>query len=90
MMLLTRIDDGAEVLARNPGNAPIATLAWNAAGGTLWAGAFVLLGYIAGSQYQRVAHNASLFGLALLALIVIVIVAKKLHSRHKAKAGSPA
>ncbi|HUI96322.1 MAG TPA: WD40 repeat domain-containing protein [Xanthobacteraceae bacterium] len=32
MMLLTRVEDGAEVLARNPGNAPIAALAWNAAG----------------------------------------------------------
>ena len=32
MMLLTRIEDGAEVLARAPGNAPIAALAWNAAG----------------------------------------------------------
>lgn len=54
------------------------------------AGAFVLLGYIAGSQYERVAHNASLFGIALLVLIVIVIVAKKLHSRHNAKADSAA
>jgi WD40 repeat protein len=32
MMLLTRIDDGAEVLARRPGNAAISALAWNAAG----------------------------------------------------------
>ncbi len=32
MMLLTRVEDGAEVLARNPGNAPVAALAWDAAG----------------------------------------------------------
>jgi WD40 repeat protein len=32
MMLLTRVEDGAEVLARNPGNSPVAALAWNAAG----------------------------------------------------------
>jgi WD40 repeat protein len=32
MMLLTRIEDGAEVLARAPGNAAISALAWNAAG----------------------------------------------------------
>jgi membrane-associated protein len=63
-------------------------LAWNAAGGTLWAGGFVLLGYAAGSQYQRVAHNATLFGLGLLVLIVLVVVGKKLHSRRKAHAGS--
>lgn len=65
-------------------------LAWNAAGGALWAGTFVVLGYLAGSQYQRIAHNASLFGLGLLVLVVIVVVAKKLHSRRRAKADSAA
>jgi WD40 repeat protein len=32
MMLLTRVEDGAEVLARPPGPSPISALAWNAAG----------------------------------------------------------
>jgi len=32
MMLLTRVEDGAEVLARAPGPSPISALAWNAAG----------------------------------------------------------
>ncbi len=32
MLLLTRVEDGAEVLARRPGNAAISALAWNAAG----------------------------------------------------------
>ena len=58
-------------------------LAWNVAGGAIWATAFVLLGYAAGSQYQRVAHNASLFGLGLLAVIVVVIGVKVLRSRHR-------
>jgi len=57
-------------------------LAYNSAGGILWASGFVLLGYAAGSQYQRVAHNATLFGLGLLALIIIVLVAKKIRDRH--------
>jgi len=35
MMLLTRIEDGAEVLARRPGNTAISALAWNAAGNRL-------------------------------------------------------
>jgi WD40 repeat protein len=35
MVLLVRIEDGAEILARKPGTAPIAALAWNAAGGML-------------------------------------------------------
>ncbi len=57
-------------------------LAWNAAGGILWATGFVLLGYAAGSQYQRVAHNATLFGLGLLALIIVAVIIKRLRDHH--------
>jgi WD40 repeat protein len=32
LVLLVRIDDGAEILAKKPGNAPISALAWNAKG----------------------------------------------------------
>ena len=32
MMLLTRVEDGAEILARAPGLSPISALAWNATG----------------------------------------------------------
>jgi hypothetical protein len=35
MMLLTRVEDGAEVLARAPAKSPIAALAWNVAGNRL-------------------------------------------------------
>lgn len=35
MMLLVRIDDAAEILARHPGKGPITALAWNAAGDRL-------------------------------------------------------
>ncbi|MBO0712343.1 MAG: WD40 repeat domain-containing protein, partial [Acetobacteraceae bacterium] len=35
MMLLTRVEDGAEVLARAPGNAAIAAIAWNTVGNRL-------------------------------------------------------
>jgi len=63
-------------------------LAWNAAGGTLWATAFVLLGYAAGSQYQRVAHNASLFGVGLLVLIAAVLITKRVRSRRSTRAAS--
>jgi len=31
-ILLVRIDDGAEVLARKPGDAPVTALAWSADG----------------------------------------------------------
>ena len=63
--------------------------AHNAAGGILWATGFVLLGYAAGSQYQRVAHNATLFGLGLLVLIIIVLVTRKLRDRRRRAATSP-
>lgn len=32
MMLLVRIDDGAEILAKKPGDAPVSALAWSADG----------------------------------------------------------
>ena len=32
LILLVRIDDGAEVLARKPGDAPVSALAWSADG----------------------------------------------------------
>ena len=32
MVLLVRIDDGAEILAKNPGDAPVSALAWSADG----------------------------------------------------------
>jgi WD40 repeat protein len=32
LILLTRIDDGAEILAKKPGNAPVTALAWSADG----------------------------------------------------------
>jgi WD40 repeat protein len=35
MVLLVRIDDGAEILARKPGAAPVSALAWDAAGARL-------------------------------------------------------
>ncbi|MEI7806127.1 MAG: WD40 repeat domain-containing protein [Hyphomicrobiales bacterium] len=35
MVLLVRIDDGAEVLARRPGSAPVTALGWDAAGAML-------------------------------------------------------
>jgi WD40 repeat protein len=39
MILLVRIDDGAEVLARKPGAAPVSALGWNASGSILAFGA---------------------------------------------------
>jgi WD40 repeat protein len=35
LVLLVRLEDGAEILAKKPGSAPITALAWNASGNTL-------------------------------------------------------
>ena len=35
LVLLVRLDDGAEVLARRPGDAPVTALAWSATGNLL-------------------------------------------------------
>jgi membrane-associated protein len=56
-------------------------LAWNAAGGVLWASAFVILGYLAGSQYARIEHYANYIGIALL-----VVIAAALYLRHRRNA----
>lgn len=60
-------------------------LAWNALGGLLWAPAFVILGYLAGSQYARIEHYANYLGLALL-----VVIAVGLYVRHRRGAQRPA
>lgn len=45
-------------------------LPWNVLGGASWASAFVVLGYLAGSQYHRVEQYANYIGLGLLAAVV--------------------
>ena len=52
-------------------------LPWNVLGGVTWAAAFAILGYLAGSQYQRIEHYANYAGLALLALIVAVALVRR-------------
>ena len=47
-------------------------LFFNATGGAIWAASFILLGYVFGSQYQRVERNANLFGLVVLGLLLVV------------------
>ncbi|MEA2521683.1 MAG: hypothetical protein QOI81_1329, partial [Actinomycetota bacterium] len=47
---------------------------FNAAGGLLWGMGFVLLGYLAGAAWQRVAADASKVGLVLLVLVLVGLV----------------
>jgi len=52
-------------------------LAFNVAGGALWATLFVLVG----SQYKTVEHNATLIGLGLLVLIAVFLLVRR--HRHR-------
>lgn len=47
-------------------------LAWDVLGAGLWSTGLVLLGYVAGSSYRRVAHYAGRAGLLLLLVVVVV------------------
>lgn len=49
-------------------------LPYNVAGGALWGGAAVLLGYAAGASWRSALHLASGAGLAVLAAVVLAVV----------------
>lgn len=58
-------------------------LAWNALGGTLFAGTVVLAGYTAGNQYARVANRLGGAGLLLLtSLIAVALTAAAVRARR--------
>lgn len=63
-------------------------LAWNVLGGAVWATAFVILGYLAGSQYERLERYANLIGLALLVAVAAFLVVRSRRSRHARQAGT--
>ena len=50
-------------------------LLWNAIGGITWATGYTLLGFLAGSAWQRVEHYTSVVSYALLGAVVVAIVA---------------
>jgi membrane-associated protein len=58
-------------------------LLWNALGGVTWAVAYSLLGYLAGSAWQRVEHYTSVASYVLLGLVVVVIAGVVLRSRSR-------
>jgi undecaprenyl-diphosphatase len=61
-------------------------LAYNAAGGLVWATVFVLAGYLAGDSWRHVEHVAGRASVVLLLLIVLtagIVVAARWASRHQ-------
>jgi membrane-associated protein len=49
-------------------------LIWNFAGGTIWATAVVIAGYLAGNAWHRAASDISLIGWCVLGLVVLMAV----------------
>jgi membrane-associated protein len=64
-------------------------VAWNLAGGVLWATGFVLLGSAAGKAYPMVERTAGTAGLVLLGAIFVAAVAALLARRRSARPGRP-
>ncbi len=65
-------------------------LAWNALGGAIWASAFVILGYLAGSQYKRIERYANYIGLALLGAIAAFFIVRHLRAKRHPSDPQPA
>ncbi len=64
-------------------------LAWNVAGGLVWATAAVMLGFLAGNSWRKVEHLASRIGIGMLVLVVAAVVVSRLlrGERRQAVAG---
>lgn len=65
-------------------------LACNVAGAAGWVTLSVLLGYLGGSSWQRLAHTASRIGLVALGLFVVVVVGGALWRRTVRRRGAAA
>jgi undecaprenyl-diphosphatase len=59
---------------------------WNALGGSIWATGFVLVGYIAGASYQKVAGYLGQGALALTAAVVVLAIAVHFVRKRRATA----
>ncbi|GAB2984132.1 DedA family protein [Nocardioides montaniterrae] len=56
----------------------------NAAGGAVWAVSMVLIGYLAGNAWHRIAHDVSLAGIGLVVLLAAALVGGHLWRRRRA------
>jgi undecaprenyl-diphosphatase len=60
-------------------------LIWNALGGAIWASAYVMIGYLAGSQYRHIEKYANYIGIALIVIIVAVLIIRRQTRNHVKK-----
>jgi membrane protein DedA with SNARE-associated domain len=58
-------------------------LAYNAAGGLMWAVSFTMLGYLAGASYRQVENIAGRAGQLILVVVVMAIVGFAVVRRHR-------
>jgi membrane protein DedA with SNARE-associated domain len=58
-------------------------LAFNAAGGLIWAVGFTLLGYLAGASYQKVETIAGRASAALLAILILALLVVLIRRRRR-------
>ena len=60
-------------------------LLWNALGGVTWATAFILIGYLAGTAWQRIEHYTNVVSYALFGAALVLIVGLVLWNRRRQK-----
>jgi membrane-associated protein len=65
-------------------------LAFNAAGGLIWAVGFTLLGYLAGASYHRIENIAGQASEIILAVVVLAVVALVIIRRRRERDPEPA
>lgn len=61
-------------------------LFWNALGGAIWASAYVMIGYLAGSQYKHIEKYANYIGIALIVVIAAVLFVRRRRAKRTAAA----
>lgn len=57
-------------------------LVWNALGGAIWASVYVMIGYLAGSQYKHVEKYANYIGIAVVVGIALVLLVRRRKRRN--------
>jgi membrane-associated protein len=60
-------------------------LLWNALGGITWATAFILIGYLAGTAWNRIQHYTDIASYALFGAALVAVVGFVLWNRRKQK-----